>query len=157
MTDHIYLTSEKLSVDEITQLVSAPDCGAVSLFVGFSCDVGSTRDSFEGRVVKQLEYEAYTPMAEAEMRNICAMLREKWRIKHIAVFHRLGVVPVMEASVIIAVSSEHRTDSLEAVSFAINALKSSVPIWKKEIYEEGVAEWKENKECKWRRSSSLTT
>ncbi|XP_014665196.1 PREDICTED: molybdopterin synthase catalytic subunit-like isoform X2 [Priapulus caudatus] len=151
MTDHIYLTSEKLSVDEITQLVSAPDCGAVSLFVG------STRDSFEGRVVKQLEYEAYTPMAEAEMRNICAMLREKWRIKHIAVFHRLGVVPVMEASVIIAVSSEHRTDSLEAVSFAINALKSSVPIWKKEIYEEGVAEWKENKECKWRRSSSLTT
>lgn len=57
---------------------------------GFSCNVGTTRDSFEGRTVKQLEYEAYTPMAEAEIRNICAMLREKWRIKNIAIFHRLG-------------------------------------------------------------------
>lgn len=130
MSDHIYLTSSKLSVDEVTQIVSSPDCGAISLYVG------TVKDNYEGKRVKQVEYEAYTPMAEAEIRKICGIVRQKWRVQNMAVFHRLGTVCVMDAIVILAISSEHRHDAMEAVTFTINALRSAVPIWKQEIYEE---------------------
>lgn len=92
-------------------------------------------------------------MAIKAITKICDEMRVKWsEIKHIAIYHRLGIVPVKESSVIIAISSPHRNASLEAVQFAIDALKKSVPIWKKELYDEeqgmeGI--WKENKECYW--------
>ncbi|XP_054108230.1 molybdopterin synthase catalytic subunit isoform X2 [Callithrix jacchus] len=140
--DIINFTAEKLSVDEISKLVISPLCGAISLFVG------TTRNNFEGKKVISLEYEAYLPMAENEVRKICGDIRQKWPVKHIAVFHRLGLVPVSEASIIIAISSAHRAASLEAVSYAIDTLKAKVPIWKKEIYEES-SSWKRNKECFW--------
>ncbi|XP_032136991.1 molybdopterin synthase catalytic subunit isoform X3 [Sapajus apella] len=123
--DIINFTAEKLSVDEVSQLVISPLCGAISLFVG------TTRNNFEGKKVISLEYEAYLPMADNEVRKICSDIRQKWPVKHIAVFHRLGLVPVSEASVIIAVSSAHRAASLEAVTYAIDTLKAKVPIWKK--------------------------
>ncbi|XP_054043059.1 molybdopterin synthase catalytic subunit isoform X2 [Rissa tridactyla] len=124
--DFIKLKSEKLSVDEVSELVVSPYCGAVSVFIG------TTRNNFEGKKVIHLEYEAYTSMAESEIKKICRDVRQKWpTIKHIAVHHRLGVVPITEASVIIAVSSPHRAESLEAVAYCINTLKASVPIWKK--------------------------
>ncbi|XP_006109384.2 molybdopterin synthase catalytic subunit [Myotis lucifugus] len=88
-------------------------------------------------------------MAENEVRRICGDMRRKWPVRHIAVFHRLGLVPVSEASVVIAVSSAHRAASLGAVSYAIDALKAKVPVWKKEIYEESSSSWKRNKECFW--------
>ncbi|XP_062067841.1 molybdopterin synthase catalytic subunit isoform X1 [Lepus europaeus] len=141
--DIIKFTAEKLSVDEVSQLVISPPCGAVSLFVG------TTRNNFEGKKVISLEYEAYLPMAENEVRKICGDIRQKWPVTHIAVFHRLGLVPVSEASIIIAVSSAHRAASLEAVSYAIDNLKAKVPIWKKEMYEESSSTWKRNKECFW--------
>ncbi|KAM9261901.1 molybdopterin synthase catalytic subunit isoform 3-T3 [Morus bassanus] len=113
---------------------------------------GTTRNNFEGKKVIHLEYEAYTSMAETEIKKICRDVRQKWpSVKHIAVQHRLGVVPITEASVIIAVSSPHRAESLEAVMYCINTLKASVPIWKKEIYEDEYS-WKENKECFWANS-----
>ncbi|XP_021556320.1 molybdopterin synthase catalytic subunit [Neomonachus schauinslandi] len=139
----IKFTTEKLSIDEASQLVISPLCGAVSLFVG------TTRNNFEGKKVISLEYEAYLPMAETEIRKICSDIRQKWPVKHIAVFHRLGLVPVSEASIIIAVSSAHRAASLQAVSYAIDTLKAKVPIWKKEKYEESSSSWKRNKECFW--------
>ncbi|XP_043849277.1 molybdopterin synthase catalytic subunit isoform X1 [Dromiciops gliroides] len=141
--DIIKFTAEKLSVDEVSQLVISPVCGAVSLFVG------TTRNNFEGKKVVSLEYEAYVPMAEAEVRKICAAVRQQWPVKHIAVCHRLGLVPVTEASVVIAVSSAHRAASLEAVKYVIDTLKAKVPIWKKELYEEETSSWKRNKECFW--------
>lgn len=141
--DIIQFTAEQLSVEAVSQLVTSPLCGAVSLFVG------TTRNNFEGKKVLRLEYEAYLPMAENEVRRICGDLRQKWPVRHIAVFHRLGLVPVSEASVVIAVSSAHRAASLEAVSYAIDALKARVPVWKKEIYEESPSSWKKNKECFW--------
>ncbi|XP_059550992.1 molybdopterin synthase catalytic subunit isoform X1 [Myotis daubentonii] len=141
--DIIRFTAEKLSVEEVSQLVTSPLCGAVSLFVG------TTRNHFEGKKVISLEYEAYIPMAENEVRRICGDVRRKWPVRHMAVFHRLGLVPVSEASVVIAVSSAHRAASLGAVSYAINALKAKVPVWKKEIYEESSSSWKRNKECFW--------
>ncbi|EAW54875.1 molybdenum cofactor synthesis 2, isoform CRA_b [Homo sapiens] len=82
--DVINFTAEKLSVDEVSQLVISPLCGAISLFVG------TTRNNFEGKKVISLEYEAYLPMAENEVRKICSDIRQKWPVKHIAVFHRLG-------------------------------------------------------------------
>lgn len=141
--DIVRFTAEKLSVEAVSQLVTSPLCGAVSLFVG------TTRDNFEGKRVVSLEYEAYVPMAESEVRRICGDVRQRWPVRHIAVFHRLGPVPVSEASVVIAVSSAHRAASLGAVSHAIDALKATVPVWKKEIYEESSSSWKRNKECFW--------
>ncbi|XP_030048638.1 molybdopterin synthase catalytic subunit-like [Microcaecilia unicolor] len=142
--DIVKVTPEKLSAEEVSQMVVSPCCGAVSLFIG------TTRNNFEGKNVLRLEYEAYVPMAEIEIKKICAEIRQKWpSVKHTAVYHRLGLVPVTEASVILAVSSPHRGESLEAVKYSINALKARVPIWKKEIYGEEEYSWKENKECFW--------
>merc|ERR1712178_416981 len=121
--------------------MAGADCaGAISLFVG------TTRDNFEGKTVLRLEYEAYEEMAQKEMLKLCATTRERFPVHHVVMHHRLGVVPVGEASVIIAISSSHRREAIEAVHFAINALKATVLIWKKELYdEEGDAAWKENK------------
>lgn len=91
-------------------------------------------------------------MAIKAMKKISEEMRMQWNdVANIAIYHRLGLVPVKEASVIIAVSSPHRNTSLEAVQFAIEKLKQIVPIWKKEKYShpEGSSEWKENKECMW--------
>jgi len=94
-----------------------------------------------------LQYEAYQPMAEREIRAIIARAREQWKVRHVAISHRIGVVPQAESSVEIAISSAHRREALQAVQFAIDELKKSVPIWKKEVYvgEHG-AKWKENVE-----------
>ncbi|KAJ8714233.1 hypothetical protein PYW08_007853 [Mythimna loreyi] len=140
--DHLKLTVDKLSVDEITELVTADSCGAISVFIG------TTRDNFEGKRVVRLEYEAYEPMALKAMKSICEEVRGKWPAIHsIAIYHRLGFVPCRESSVVIAVSSPHRRDSLDAVSHCIETLKASVPIWKKEVYEGDAPVWKENIEC----------
>ncbi|XP_040277193.1 molybdopterin synthase catalytic subunit-like isoform X1 [Bufo bufo] len=144
--DFIRLCKEKLSTEEVMQLVVSPSCGAVSIFVG------TTRNNFEGKKVVHLEYDAYVPMAEMEIKKILTDIRQKWpSIRNMAVSHRLGSVPVTEASVVIAISSPHREDSLDAVKYCINSLKATVPIWKKEVYEEEGASWKENKECFWRK------
>ncbi|XP_064620466.1 molybdopterin synthase catalytic subunit-like [Lineus longissimus] len=145
MADYIKVTEEKLSVDQITELVTSPTCGAVSIFIG------TTRNNFGGRQVTGLEYEAHTPMAESELKKVCTRLRESWpEIENIAMYHRIRSVPVCEASVIIAISSPHRKQSLAAVSQAIDTLKAQVPIWKKEFYEDGESDWKENTECCWK-------
>ncbi|XP_063279974.1 molybdopterin synthase catalytic subunit isoform X6 [Prinia subflava] len=84
--DFVKLKCEKLSVDEVSELVVSPYCGAVSLFIG------TTRNNFEGKKVIHLEYEAYTSMAETEIKKICRNVRQKWpSVKHIAVHHRLGL------------------------------------------------------------------
>lgn len=135
------LTHDKLSVENISDLVYSENCGAVSIFVG------TTRDKFEEKKVLSLEYEVYESMALKEMEKICENIRDQWNVvENIAIYHRLGLVPVKEASVVIAISSPHRTDAIKATDWCINKLKESVPIWKKEIYEKHQSEWKENKE-----------
>ncbi|CAK1547463.1 unnamed protein product [Leptosia nina] len=141
--DYIKLTFDKLLIDDISDLVVHDSCGAVSIFVG------TTRDNFEGKKVIRLEYEAYEPMALKAMKSICDEVRNRWpSVYGIAIYHRLGAVPCKEASVVIAVSSPHRRDSLDAVSHCIDSLKANVPIWKKEIYEDSEPVWKENVECR---------
>ena len=80
--DIVRLTPERLSLEEVSGQVGSADCGAISTFCG------TTRDSFQGRQVVRLEYEAYEQMALSEMKKICAALRDKWSVKHIAIYHR---------------------------------------------------------------------
>ncbi|XP_051160771.1 molybdopterin synthase catalytic subunit [Leptopilina boulardi] len=141
--DIVKLQYAKLNINEIVDLVTSPKCGAISTFIG------TTRDNFESKQVLQLNYEAYEPMALKEMMNICEKVHSQWDVDRIAIFHRLGEVPVSEASVVIAISSTHRKESLHAVQLTIDMLKASVPIWKKEIYANQDSKWKENKECSW--------
>jgi molybdopterin synthase catalytic subunit len=108
----------------------------------------TVRDNFEDKEVTRLEYEAYEDMALKEMEKLCVATRTQHpAITHVVVHHRLGIVPVGEASVIIAVSSPHRREAIEACHYTIDTLKATVPIWKKELYAEGEAAWKANKEA----------
>ncbi|XP_076465617.1 molybdopterin synthase catalytic subunit-like [Babylonia areolata] len=141
--DHVDVVEDKLSVEEISALATSPTSGAIALFVG------TTRDNFEGKRVVRLEYEAYMPMAKKKMLETCQLVRSKWSVENIVMVHRLGVVPVGEASIVIAVSSPHRKEALEAVHFAIDHVKATVPVWKKEIYGDDSSSWKQNKECSW--------
>lgn len=149
MIDFLKLQPEELNVAEINDLVTAPNCGAISNFIGI------TRDNFDDKKVLKLVYEAYEPMALKEMHKICSKIRSQWDVHHIAIYHRLGEVPVSKASVVIAISSPHRGESLKAVEYAINALKASVPIWKKEVYDTQETQWKENRECAWANTDSI--
>ena len=99
--------------------------------------IGTTRDHNDGRTVTRLEYEAYREMALAEMRKIGDVATQRWPIAAIAIVHRIGVVPIGEASVVIAVSAAHRAAAFEACHFAIDRLKEVVPIWKKEHFDGG--------------------
>jgi len=116
-------------------LVEDPDCGAIASFVG------TVRATNKEREVQHLEYEVHESMAMEQFARMDATLREKHGIHHIAIDHRRGVVPVGGISVVIAVSSPHRKASLAACAEAIEMLKSDIPIWKKEIFQDGEAEW----------------
>ena len=145
--NYIALSEETIKVEDAFVKAVMSSTGATSLFIG------TTRDSFDNKKVLKLEYEAYEPMAIKELHKICDNVREKLSLGNICILHRLGEVPIGEASVIIAVSSVHRKESLDAVSFIIDTLKETVPIWKKEVYEDGKPEWKANKECSWTKTS----
>ncbi len=122
---------EPIDVAKVVAAVAHPAAGAVTTFLG------TTRDNNEGRQVTLLEYEAYPEMAIAEMRRIGDTARQRWPIQEIAIAHRVGIVPIGEASVVIAVSSAHRAAAFEACRFAIDRLKEVVPIWKKEHFDGG--------------------
>ena len=138
MTDHLEISPSALSLEAVVAHVRADAAGAISTFVGV------TRDTFEGKKVSTLEYECYDAMALKTMRALCRLARLRWDgLLRIAIAHRVGVVGVGETSVIIAASSAHRADAIEAVGWMIDELKATVPIWKKETFEGGEV-WKEN-------------
>lgn len=134
-----------IDVAKYMNFVSAPQAGAIATFSG------TTRDTFEGKSVLELRYEAYVPMAIRCIKSICSSARASWNLHSVAVAHRIGTVPVGETSVFVAVSSVHRADALEACRFLIDEIKARVPIWKKEVYSNGEV-WKENSEFLERRS-----
>ncbi|MDX6482987.1 MAG: MoaE-MoaD fusion protein, partial [Gaiellaceae bacterium] len=101
---------------------------------------GTTRIESRGRTVRWLDYEAYPEMAEDVMAGIAAQLQERYDLCAVAIHHRVGRVGIGEPSVVIAVSAPHRADALAACKDAIDVLKESVPVWKKEVYEGG-EEW----------------
>lgn len=107
--------------------------------------IGTTRDTFEDKQVLELRYEVYIHMALRQLRAICSAARNWWKLMRLAVAHRLGIVPVGEWSVFVAVSSVHRRDYLEACEYVIDEIKASVLIWKKKFYTNGEV-WKEKSE-----------
>lgn len=137
-----WLTFKRLDSEEAMQRAAHPNRGATLLFVG------TTREFTYGKRTLLLQYEAYEPMALAMMKQIGAEIAARWPDTECAIVHRLGQVEIGEASVIIAVSSPHRAACYEASRYAIERLKQIVPIWKKEIWEDG-SEWKGAQQHSW--------
>lgn len=133
-TISVELTERPIDVNALLRKIRHPHAGAVVLFLG------TVRDNSRGRHVKSLEYEGYEPMALKEMRRVAEEAQRRWPLLAIAIVHRLGHLGVGEVSVAIAVSSAHRKDAFEAGRFAIDSLKQTVPIWKKEVWASG-SEW----------------
>lgn len=125
------ITDQPINMQELAAFVADPAAGAMTTFVGM------TRNTNDGRDVVRLEYECYPGMAEKEMSKIAEEALARWPIRKVAMIHRIGRVDIGEASVAIAVSSGHRHAAFEACHYAINQLKETVPIWKKELYEGG--------------------
>jgi molybdopterin synthase catalytic subunit len=114
--------------------------GAAGAVVTFD---GVVREQTKGRRVVRLRYEAYAPMAVKEMRRIGEEVRERWpAVERIGIIHRFGDLEISESSVVIVVTSAHRRVAFEACHYAIDRLKQTVPIWKKEVFEDG-EEWVE--------------
>jgi molybdopterin synthase catalytic subunit len=128
------LSEEPLSLDAVVAEVAGERAGAIATFTG------TTRIESRGRTVRWLDYEAYAEMAEDVMAGIAAQLEERYDLCAVAIHHRVGRVGIGEPSVVIAVSAPHRADALAACKDAIDVLKESVPVWKKEVYEGG-EEW----------------
>ncbi len=128
------VTEEPLSLDAAVAEVADERAGAVATFTG------TVRRQSRGREVTRLEYEAYAEMAEDVMARLAADLSDRYELCEIAIHHRVGALEIGEASVVIAVSAPHRQDALAACKNAIDRLKETVPLWKKEVYEGG-EEW----------------
>ena len=127
----VKITNSALSLDECSEFVASENVGGIVHFIG------TVRNHTKGKKVLKLDFEAYVPMAISEMRKIAEEAISKYDIHKIAIFHRLGTLNIGEVPVIISVSSSHRTASFEACQFAIDTLKNTVPIWKKEYFEDG--------------------
>jgi molybdopterin synthase catalytic subunit/molybdopterin converting factor small subunit len=126
------VVTDPLSPDSIAAQVDDPGAGGIVIFSGV------VRNETGGRPVKFLEYEAHAPMAEVKMREIGETVRARWPgVKRVAMLHRIGRLEIGEASVLIAVAAAHRGDAFEACRYAIDTLKRTVPVWKKEHFEDG--------------------
>jgi MoaE-MoaD fusion protein len=125
---------DPLDLDAVVAQVADPAAGAIATFIG------TTRTHSRGRTVVHLEYDAYPEMAESEMARIAEAVKQHHDVLHVAMAHRTGHVPIGEASVIIAVSAAHRGAAMDACREAIDTLKQTVPVWKKEVFEGG-EEW----------------
>ena len=125
------ITDSTIDLARLIAHVSDPQAGAVATFLG------TTRESNRGRKVLRLEYEAYAEMAISEFEKIAAEAGKRWELTRVAIVHRIGVVPLGEASVAIAVSAPHRREAIEACHHCIDSLKLVAPIWKKEHFEGG--------------------
>ena len=128
------VTEEPLSLEAVVDEVADESAGAVATFLG------TVRRESRGRTVLYLEYEAYAEMAEDVMAQLAAELEQRYDLWAVVIHHRVGRVEIGEASVAIAVSAPHRQDALAACKDAIDTLKQTVPLWKKEVYEGG-EEW----------------
>jgi molybdopterin synthase catalytic subunit len=128
------LSETPLSVEDAVVEVRSDEAGAIATFIG------TTRSRSRGREVNHLEYEAYEGMAEEVMASLASELVSRHDLCHVAIHHRVGRVDIGETSVVIAVSAPHRAAALAACQEAIDELKVTVPLWKKEVYEGG-EEW----------------
>jgi len=127
----IKITSDKLNLQECYDFVEDDACGGISAFVG------TVRNDTQGKEVIQLDFSTYKPMAIKEMQKIADLTLEKFDIKKIAIHHAEGMLQIKDIPVIITVSAKHRKAAFLACEFAIDTLKETVPIWKKEHFSDG--------------------
>jgi len=120
-----------LNIQSSVDWIMSPESGGIDVFIG------TVRNQTKGKKVIKLEFEAYEPMAIAEMQKIAEQAFEKWPVQKVLVHHRTGVLEVGDVPVVIAVSAAHRAAAFDACRFIIDTLKQTVPIWKKEIFEDG--------------------
>ncbi len=129
--DFFELTTDPIDVGAVARRVVLPECGATVTLDGYA------REWTKGRRTLYLVYEAYEPMALSEMKKLGDQARAKFDIAHIGIVHRAGRLDIGETSVVISVSAPHRRAAFEACEWAIRELKRTVPIWKKEVFEDG--------------------
>lgn len=129
----IKLSSKPLQVDHCFKNITSHSSGCVNIFVG------TVRADNKGKKVLRLEFESYEEMAINEIENITKTINKEFKVENILIHHRLGSVAVGETPIIIAISASHRRDAIKATSYAIDTFKKTVPIWKKEVYEDGQA------------------
>lgn len=127
----IVISESPLQVETCRTHVNHPGAGGQVVFVG------TVRNQTKGKPVVRLEFESYQPMAIKEMQKIADTINQKWSALAIAIHHRVGILDIGDIAVIIAVSTPHRDKAFKACQYAIDTLKETVPIWKKEIFEDG--------------------
>lgn len=126
----VELTDKPIDVQQMIKRVSSDEAGASALFIG------TVRNMTDGKRVEKLDFEAYDKMAISELRKIVDEAVDQWPIKNISVTHRTGELQISDIAVVIAVSSPHREEAFRACEFVIDTLKETVPIWKKEFFED---------------------
>lgn len=127
----IKITSEKLDLNACYNFVTDDSCGGIAAFIG------TVRNDTLGKEVKQLDFSTYKSMAIKEMQKIADAALTKFEIKKIAIHHAEGMLQIGDIPVIITASAKHRKAAFEACQFAIDTLKETVPIWKKEYFNDG--------------------
>lgn len=127
----IILSKDPLSIEVCYEFVKSPDSGGIDIFIG------TVRNQTQGKMVTHLDFEAYEPMAVSEIKKITETLLDKFAVLKVSIHHRTGLLTIGEIAVIIAVSAPHRAAAFDACRYAIDTLKETVPIWKKEIFEDG--------------------
>ena len=125
------ISNETLDINACIDSVMIPGCGGIDVFIG------TVRNATKGKTVVQLEFEAYEKMALKEMNKIAEDILQKFPVQKIVIHHRTGILKVGEVPVIIAVAAAHRAAAFDACRYAIDTLKQTVPIWKKEVFEDG--------------------
>ena len=134
MEYEIKILQTPLRVKEVYKSCCDGGAGAVNMFIG------TVRNKTQSKAVLRLEYEAYESMAAKELLKLANQAAEKWPVLKIVIHHRVGILHIGDEAVVIAVSTPHRKDSFEACQYIIDTLKKTVPIWKKEVFEDG-EEW----------------
>lgn len=127
----IIITEKVLDTLSIIKSVEDNAAGAIDVFIG------TVRNKTSDKSVSRLDYESYDAMATKEIQKIIDLAQSKWPIRKVAVHHRKGTLKIGAAAVVIAVSTPHRKESFEACQYIIDNLKKTVPIWKKEIFDDG--------------------
>lgn len=127
----IKILDTPLDILECINWAVSPQCGGIDIFIG------TVRNMTDKKVVTQLQYEAYEKMALSEMKKIAEQALQTWPVQKVLIHHRKGILQIGEVAVVIAVSAPHREATFDACRYAIDTLKKTVPIWKKEIFGDG--------------------
>lgn len=129
----IFLQKDPLNEELLMKKLGTESDGAIVVFIG------RARNISYNKKVLFLEYDVYESMARSELEKICNIVKDRWNVTHIVIAHRFGIVRIGEASVFVGISAPHRAEAFESAAFIINTIKQTVPIWKREYYEDGSA------------------